>query len=120
MGLVGARERIIELFTGKLGYRHETALGMDPGKGQLTEQLRSFCMSADRREDDLLAIYISGHGEVLDDSNDHVLLTADTSPNDIAWTALRTARWLRTTGPDSGVCQVVTVTQDRARPQSSA
>lgn len=37
-GLVHARERIIELFTGTLGYTHVDDLGLDPTREQLTEQ----------------------------------------------------------------------------------
>jgi WD40 repeat protein len=94
-GLVEARERIIGLFTRKLGYQHQTALGLDPTRSQLTDQLRAFCKSADRREDDLLAVYLSGHGEILDDGEEHVLLTADTDPDDIAYTALPTVELAR-------------------------
>ncbi|MEU3296690.1 caspase family protein, partial [Streptomyces longwoodensis] len=94
-GLVQAREAIIELFTGQLGYRHQTALGLDPTRGQLTDQLRAFCKSADRREDDLVAVYVSGHGEVLDDDGDHVLYTSDTDPEDTAYTSLPTVELAR-------------------------
>ncbi|MEU9662841.1 caspase family protein [Streptomyces chartreusis] len=93
--LVDARERIIDLFTRELGYRHQTALGLDPTRAQMTDQLRAFCKSPDRREDDLLAVYISGHGEVLEDDRDHVLYTSDTDPEDIAYTALPTVELAR-------------------------
>ncbi|KPI18792.1 peptidase C14 caspase catalytic subunit p20 [Actinobacteria bacterium OK006] len=92
--LVEARDQIIELFTGQLGYQHETDLGLNPAKAQLTDQLRAFSKSPDRREDDLLAVYISGHGEVLD-GDEHVLLTADTDPDDVDYTALPTAELAR-------------------------
>jgi WD40 repeat protein len=94
-GLVEARERIIELFTGKLGYRHQTALGLDPTKTQLTDQLRAFCTSPERREDDLVVVYLSGHGEVLEDGGEHVLLMADADPADVTYTALATADLVR-------------------------
>ncbi|MDH6604471.1 WD40 repeat protein [Streptomyces sp. SAI-208] len=94
-GLVQARESIIELFTGRLGYRHQTALGLDPSRAQLTDQLRAFCKSADRREDDLVAVYVSGHGEVLEDGGDHVLYTSDTDPEDTAYTSLPTVELAR-------------------------
>ncbi|MCZ0999394.1 hypothetical protein O1M63_16920 [Streptomyces mirabilis] len=42
-GLVHARERIIELFTGALGYTHVDDLGLDPTREQLTSRLRAFC-----------------------------------------------------------------------------
>ncbi|MGW1564474.1 caspase family protein [Streptomyces sp. NPDC002144] len=91
-GLEQAREAIIELFTGQLGYRHQSALGLDPTGGQLTDHLRKFCKSADRREDDLVAVYVSGHGEVLEDEGDHVLYTSDTDPEDTTYTSLPTVR----------------------------
>ncbi|MFG2785707.1 caspase family protein [Streptomyces prunicolor] len=94
-GLVEAREQVIELFTQQLGYHHYTALGLDPTRSQLTEQLRAFCTSQDRREDDLIVLYLSGHGEVLEDGHEHVLLMADTDPADVAWTSLPTADLVR-------------------------
>ncbi|MDX3067610.1 caspase family protein, partial [Streptomyces sp. ND04-05B] len=93
--LVEAREQVIELFTHALGYRHHTALGLDPTRTQLTDQLRAFCMSDDRREDDLVVIYLSGHGEVLEDGHEHVLLMADTDPADVSYTSLPTAELVR-------------------------
>ncbi|WP_079031841.1 caspase family protein [Streptomyces specialis] len=101
--LVEARERVIEVFTRKLGYRHQTALGMDPTRAQLTDQLRAFCRSGDRREDDLLAVYLSGHGEVLDEGRDHVLLLSDTDPADLSYTSLRTADLAGVILRDTGV-----------------
>ncbi|MFD8927458.1 caspase family protein [Streptomyces mirabilis] len=83
-GLVHARERIIELFTGTLGYTHVDDLGLDPTREQLTSRLRAFCRAPDRRPDDVLAVYVAAHGEVLEGSEDHVLLTADTDPDDVA------------------------------------
>ncbi|WP_406431287.1 caspase family protein [Streptomyces sp. NBC_01589] len=108
-GLGDARERVIELFTGQLGYRHVTGLGLDPTRTQLTDQLRAFCKSPDRREDDLLAVYISGHGQVLDDGGDHVLFTTDTDPNDIAYTALPTVDLARTMLRDTSVRRLLLV-----------
>ncbi|WP_432099298.1 caspase family protein [Streptomyces sp. WAC 04229] len=108
-GLVEARNRIIELFTVGLGYRHETALGLDPARAQLTDQLRAFCKSPDRRKDDLLAVYVSGHGEVLDDGGEHMLLTADTDPEDIAYTALPTAELARAILRDTSVRRLLLI-----------
>ncbi|UUU21950.1 caspase family protein [Streptomyces sp. DSM 40750] len=81
--LAQARERIVELFTGQLGYELAPVLGLDPTGDQLTQRLRAFCKSPERRPDDLIAVYIAGHGEILDDGGEHVLLTADTDPDDI-------------------------------------
>ncbi|MEU0247328.1 caspase family protein, partial [Streptomyces sp. NPDC006235] len=94
-GLAEARDQIIELFTGTLGYRHQTGLGLDPNKTQLTDQLRAFCTSPERREDDLVVVYLSGHGEVLEDGGEHVLLMADADPADVTYTALPTADLVR-------------------------
>jgi WD40 repeat protein len=84
-GLVQARQDIIDLFTQQLGYRQATDLRLDPTERELTETLRAFCRSPELREDDLVAVYIAGHGEVLDelDGGGHVLLTHDTDPDDI-------------------------------------
>ncbi|WP_414507379.1 caspase family protein [Streptomyces sp. NEAU-L66] len=102
-GMVEARERVIELFTGELGYQHYTGLGLDPTRSQLTDQLRAFCRSEDRREDDLIAVYLSCHGDVLDDGGEHVLFTADADPEDIAHTTLPTAELARTILRDTKV-----------------
>ncbi|MER5387270.1 caspase family protein [Streptomyces sp. NPDC002688] len=94
-GLVRAREQVIDLFTQQLGYRHESALGLDPTMQQLREHLWAFCTSAERREDDLVVVYLSGHGEVLEDGGEHVLLLSDTDPADVAFTSLPTADLVR-------------------------
>jgi WD40 repeat protein len=81
--LIDARNQIIDLFTTTLGYQHISDLGLDPTADQLTTHLRAFCRSPQRQPDDLLVVYVAGHGEVLD-NGDHVLLTADTHPDDIS------------------------------------
>ncbi|WP_370216712.1 hypothetical protein [Kitasatospora sp. GAS1066B] len=85
-GLVEARQEVIDLFTQRFGYQHVSDLGLNPTEHQLTEQLRLFCKSPERREDDLIAVYVAGHGEVLDEDEGggHVLLTHDSEPDDIA------------------------------------
>ena len=83
-GLADARQQVIDLFTGALGYTHVSDLGLDPTETQLTEHLRTLCRHHVRPEDHLV-VYIAGHGEVLDDGGGrHVLLTADTDPDDVA------------------------------------
>ncbi|MGW2372006.1 caspase family protein [Kitasatospora sp. NPDC001683] len=94
-GLQEARERVVEVFTGPLGYRLHDPVALNPTKQQLTDALRAFCSSPERREDDLLTVYLSCHGEVLDDSGEHVLLTSDTDPADLTYTALPTAELTR-------------------------
>ncbi|MGH3889704.1 MAG: caspase family protein, partial [Pseudonocardiaceae bacterium] len=83
-GLVDARNEIIDLFTGPLGYQHVSDLGLNPTRDQLTTRLRAFCRAGERQPDDTVAVYIAGHGEVLDGSSEHVLLTSDTDPDDVA------------------------------------
>ncbi|MER6361280.1 WD40 repeat domain-containing protein [Kitasatospora sp. NPDC001527] len=94
-GLVRARESVVELFTGTLGYHHHDSVPLNPTKLQLAAALRAFCTSPERREDDLLTVYLSCHGEILDDGEEHVLLTADTDPDDLTFTALPTAELTR-------------------------
>ncbi|MDX3192069.1 caspase family protein, partial [Streptomyces sp. MN03-5084-2B] len=89
-GLVEARDQIITLFTEELGYEHVHTLGLNPTREQLSSVLRAFCRDQTRHPDDIVAVYITGHGEVLDDTHEHVLLTADADPDDVE-DALRTA-----------------------------
>lgn len=81
-GLVEARRKMVELFTGKLGYEHVSDLGANPTQHQLLRELREFCRAEDRRPDDIVAVYIAGHGERLD-NEEYVLLTSDTNPDDL-------------------------------------
>ena len=83
--LVQARRDVIDLFTRQLGYEHVSDLGVDPTRAQLTDGLREFCTSDLLGEDDLVAVYLGCHGELLDEElgGGHVLLTHDTSPRDI-------------------------------------
>ncbi|MGW0647679.1 AAA family ATPase, partial [Streptomyces umbrinus] len=81
-GLVDARRQVVELFTGKLGYEHVSDLGANPTQQQLLWELREFCRSPERRPDDIVAVYIAGHGELLG-NGEYVLLTSDTDPEDL-------------------------------------
>jgi hypothetical protein len=85
-GLVEARRRIVELFTEELGYTHVSDLGLNPTKNQLARELREFSRSPERRTDDVIAVYIAGHGEVLD-NGDYVLLTGTTRCCPAPWRA---------------------------------
>ncbi|MEU2135088.1 caspase family protein [Streptomyces sp. NPDC018352] len=87
--------RVIDLFTRDLGYVHVPVLGLDPAKDQLLGPLREFCTSPERSADDYVAVYFAGHGEVRESTNEHVLLTADTRPGDLSFTALRTEELAR-------------------------
>lgn len=82
--LVDARQEIVDLFAGTFGYVHVDELGLDPTRHQLTARLRAFCRSPQRRPDDMVAIYLACHGEILDAGGEHVLLTGDSDPDDIA------------------------------------
>jgi hypothetical protein len=80
-------DRIRELLCGAFlpgegRYEHVDVLGVSPTSGDLLDRLREFCTSPDRRVDDYLVLYLTGHGEILDDG-DHVLLTSDTKPSDL-------------------------------------
>ncbi|MFD0260465.1 caspase family protein, partial [Kitasatospora indigofera] len=92
--LPAAREKIAALFTG-LGYRRHEGVPPNPTGRQLTDALNKFCTAKERREDDLLALYLSCHGEILDDGEEHVLLAADADPDRLAYTALPTAELTR-------------------------
>lgn len=94
-GLAEGRKRIVDLFTTELGYTRPRVLGPNPEKTQFTHALREFCKSTKLRHDDLLAVYVGAHGEVLEDG-EHVLLFSDAHPGDLDYTALRTAELART------------------------
>ncbi|WP_280307815.1 caspase family protein [Nocardia abscessus] len=79
-GLAQARAAIVELFTETFGYTLVPTLGMNPTAAQLLDALDAFCSSPDRRPDDIVAVYFTGHGERLIHTDDHVLYTADTDP----------------------------------------
>jgi Caspase domain len=93
-GLVSARQQVIDLFVSRFGYTHLSELGLDPTKTQLTDQLRALCMK-EMRPEDTLVVYFAGHGEILDDTDEHVLLTSETDAKDIE-NALPTATLART------------------------
>ncbi|MER5924965.1 caspase family protein [Streptomyces mirabilis] len=82
--------RVTELFTREFGYTHVPLIGVDPTKEQLLGGLRSFCTSPERTPEDYVVVYFAGHGEVRENTGEHVLLTADTRPDDLAFTSLRT------------------------------
>ncbi|MEU2424190.1 caspase family protein, partial [Streptomyces sp. NPDC007851] len=106
-GLVEARNEVVDLFTGPLQYHHCDVLPLNPTKHQLTDALNDFCCSSDRREDDLLTVYLSLHGDILDTGGEHVLLTADTNPNRLSYTSLRTTDLARAMLEDTKVRRVM-------------
>jgi WD40 repeat protein len=79
--------RMVALFCGdflpdECRYTHADVLGESPTSVELRDRLRHFCMSDDRHPDDYVVVYLTGHGEILDDGS-YVLLTNDTSPSDL-------------------------------------
>ncbi|MGW8632503.1 caspase family protein [Streptomyces sp. NPDC055793] len=64
-GLVRARQKIIDLFTTRLGYTHVSDLGLDPDRNTLLDQLERFATAEDRRPDDMVVVYLAGHGQLL-------------------------------------------------------
>ena len=85
-------QRMVELFTGELGYEHVPVMGLDPVSLQIQDALRDFCMT--RQPDDYVTVYLAGHGEVLpvgDTGVEHVLLPADAVPGDLRRRAVKSA-----------------------------
>ncbi|MCW6008609.1 caspase family protein [Micromonospora sp. CPCC 205371] len=64
-GLVRARQRIIDLFVEKLGYTHLSELGLDPDRASLLDHLDRFATDSDRRPDDIVVVYLAGHGQLV-------------------------------------------------------
>ena len=71
-----------EFLPGEGRYEHVDVLGDSPTSVEVRDRLRAFCTSPDRRVDDYVVLYLTGHGEILDEG-DHVLLAADTRPSDL-------------------------------------
>ncbi|MFC8529225.1 SAV_2336 N-terminal domain-related protein, partial [Nocardia sp. NPDC057227] len=82
-GLEGARTAIIELFTERFGYTLIDTIRANPTSIQIRQDLRHFCKSPDRRPDDLIVMYFTGHGERLGASGESILVTADTDLGDL-------------------------------------
>ncbi|MEU8901185.1 caspase family protein, partial [Nocardia sp. NPDC048505] len=83
-GLVGARAQMIELFAGQFGYTLVDTLGVNATSTQLLKAVRAFCKAPDRRSDDVIVLYFTGHGERVDSTGEYVLVAADTEPGDPA------------------------------------
>lgn len=99
-GVEEAVRLVAELFTGKLGYERVLPdLSVSPTADQLRRGLSRWLTAKDRRADDQVVIYYSGHGEPWGD--DHYLLTADSSPENLAGTALASGD-LAGPRPDAG------------------
>ncbi len=79
--------RMVGLFCGDFlpeagRYSHADVLGESPTSVELRDRLRDFFLSTDRHPDDYVVVYLTGHGEILDDG-DFVVLTRDTHPSDL-------------------------------------
>jgi len=80
-------QRVVQLLCGdflpaQARYEHVNVLGDSPTSVEFLDRLRGFCTSPDRRVDDYLVLYLTGHGEILDDG-DHVVLACDTQSSDL-------------------------------------
>jgi WD40 repeat protein len=75
-------------------YEHVNVLGDSPTSTQLQQRLRDFCTSEERRPNDYIILYMTGHGEILEDG-DHVLLASDVQPRDLLLGSVRTADLIR-------------------------
>ncbi len=79
-GLETARTQLVSLFTDRFNYTLIEPPGMNPTAAQLLDGLARFCRAPERRADDVVAVYFTGHGERLLHTDEHVLITADTDP----------------------------------------
>ena len=92
--------RMVGLFTGELGYEHVPLMGLNPTQRQVEDALRDFSMDSSRQPEDYVAVYLAGHGDVLEvgaAGAEHVLLPADADPSDRYRRVVRTAdlaRWM--------------------------
>ena len=74
--------RIAGLLAGQFGYAHvPVAGGGSPTQAQLRDEMRAFCRAPERHPDDLVAVYLACHGQILD-PDDFVLLPSDIDPDD--------------------------------------
>ena len=75
-------ERVASLLTSDFGYTHIPLPGDSPTQAQLRDGLRKFCRAPERDPDDLVAVYLACHGEILE-PDDFVLLPSDIDPDDL-------------------------------------
>ena len=75
------------LFSG-LGYQRVPGLGVNLSAAEFQNRLRQFLISPDRRDDDVVAVYYTGHGSL--DQGSLLLPMADTTA-DVAYTAMPAA-----------------------------
>ncbi|MEV0174791.1 caspase family protein [Streptomyces sp. NPDC050803] len=82
--LVQARDQVVRLFTERLGYELDHTLGTNPTEPVLTGALRRFSTDPGRRAEDLVVLYVAAHGEVVESTGEHRLLTSECRSDDIA------------------------------------
>src|SRR5262249_5421788 len=92
-------DRVVELFCGNFlpadaRYEHLPVLGNSPTSVELLDRLRDFCISSQRCVEDYVVIYLTGHGEILDDGN-YVILASDTRPADLQYRTVPTSEIVR-------------------------
>jgi WD40 repeat protein len=81
--------RMERVLCGSFGYERQGVLPPNPKSEDLKNSLRRFAKRS-CREDDYVVLYLAGHGDVLD-SGKHILLPADTDPEDLLERAVKTA-----------------------------
>jgi WD40 repeat protein len=92
-------DRVARLFCGDFlqmhaRYEHVRVLGDSPTSVELLDGLRDFCTSPQRRYDDYIVVYLTGHGEILD-NGDYVVLASDTRPTDLLHRTVPTSELVR-------------------------
>ena len=59
--IVDSVNEITRIFTSDLGYERATSLDIDPGREQITQEVRKFCLGCD--EDDVVVLYYTSHAD---------------------------------------------------------
>ena len=104
----GDLDRLAELFCRRLGYeRVLPELAEDPESGTLRGKLSTWLHDDTRRDDDVVVIYYSGHGDSA--NNIHYLLATDTVEGNLAGTALATEELGRMLGETSKVRHLLVI-----------
>ncbi|WP_089104175.1 caspase family protein [Streptomyces hyaluromycini] len=81
--------RMRQLLGERFGYKQVDALPGNPAAHELQINLRRFARQH-CQPDDYVIVYLAGHGEILE-NGEHVLLPADSNPDDVHERSIRTA-----------------------------